>query len=577
MRVSREPLGPTREVQILLPVSLLLLVALSAATLFAYRNSLDLLAEQHRSAALRQVLGAARLLSSPEEDPRQVLQELGPEVLAAAVLGPRGEILASQGDFPGGNLLAPFGREIPRGPRALGPSEATNGRVIAVVPIGGGKAPRALRIDLSGRVLASQKRSLGVLFPVVLGTDFAVLALVLFFLRHLVSPFEQMLARARVAGAAAETGQDETAFLLATFERALGALTDQRRPEQDAELGVLERVLTTNLDTGVLLLDAGLAVVSVNPAACQQLDLGTPSLPAPLEEALSREPALAAELAAAAREGKVIKRQEHLLGPRLLGYTATPLKRDDGALRGLLVLISDLTEVRRREEARQLEQGLAQLGEMSAGVAHELRNSVATLSGYLSLVERDDDPEAVKDYLGEIGREITHLRRVVEDFLAFARPGTARPEAVELEPMLRRIAADPALGGAAVRFDVAAGVPSPMADAQLLERALRNLLANAVEAERRGPCPGPVEVVLRPVEDGVEIRICDRGPGLPEEVRQRLFQPFVSGRPDGVGLGLSLAHRIVTLHRGALSLEDRSGGGTEARVFLPNLQFRVET
>ena len=106
-------------------------------------------------------------------------------------------------------------------------------------------------------------------------------------------------------------------------------------------------------------------------------------------------------------------------------------------------------------------------------------------------------------------------------------------------------------------------------DAQLLERALRNLLHNAAQAEREAGGRGPIQLGIDPGPEGIEVSIEDRGPGLPAEVRERLFHPFATGRRGGVGLGLALAHRIVTLHGGRIRLEDRPGGGTRALLLFP--------
>jgi signal transduction histidine kinase len=114
-----------------------------------------------------------------------------------------------------------------------------------------------------------------------------------------------------------------------------------------------------------------------------------------------------------------------------------------------------------------------------------------------------------------------------------------------------------------------AGAPPLSGDPQLLERAFRNLLHNAAQASRESAA-GPVVEVSAAAGDGeLEVTVADRGPGIPPEVRERLFQPFASGRPGGVGLGLALARRIVVLHGGRLELADREGGGTIARVSLP--------
>lgn len=106
-------------------------------------------------------------------------------------------------------------------------------------------------------------------------------------------------------------------------------------------------------------------------------------------------------------------------------------------------------------------------------------------------------------------------------------------------------------------------------DAVLLERALANLIGNALEATARGGRPLPVEVSVQRIENWVEVVIADRGAGIPSELRDRLFRPFVSGHPGGVGLGLAVSRRIVDLHGGSISLDDRPGGGALARLRLP--------
>jgi signal transduction histidine kinase len=99
---------------------------------------------------------------------------------------------------------------------------------------------------------------------------------------------------------------------------------------------------------------------------------------------------------------------------------------------------------------------------------------------------------------------------------------------------------------------------------------VRNLLHNAVQAEREAGHEGPVAIGLRREPEGLEVTIDDRGPGLPAEVRERLFHPFATGRRGGVGLGLALAHRIVTLHGGRIRLDDRPGGGTRVLILFPS-------
>jgi len=238
-------------------------------------------------------------------------------------------------------------------------------------------------------------------------------------------------------------------------------------------------------------------------------------------------------------------------------------------LRGFIVLYADLTAAQADQRRAQLDRSLAQLGELAAGVAHELRNGLATLKGYLGLIEHRPNQESVLDYLQEMRHESEHLERVLNDFLSFARPGTARLEAVSLADVARKAAADPALTDVGVRLDLDTGLPQIEADVQLLARAIRNLLHNAAEAHRRAATEAPIQLKICSSDGGVVVRISDSGTGLSDDVRERLFQPFASGRADGVGLGLALAHRIAHLHGGELTVVDSAEGGVEATLRLP--------
>lgn len=556
MNRRRPALGLRREVLILLPVALLLLVILSTFTLFSFRNALTLLAEDRRDEAARLAEGVASRLGEGLPSPAE-LRALAPQAQGIAVANREGEALVSAGEIATSALLAPF----PEGAAAAGPDEALPETVAGLARRG----DSWIRVDLAAGVLPAQQRTVRVLSVVVLGLNAALLLLVLSFLRHLMAPWETLIERARQMGAEQEPGEGEIEFLLATFEKAMAASV--QGPEDDIE--ALERTLSTSLQSGLLLLDRAGGVLAFNAVAAGLLGIDPPPAGTPLSEALAAQPELRDLLQAAVADQSAPRRQELTVqSGRTLGLTVHPLRRDDGGIRGWLVLFADLTEVQRRAGESRLAESLARLGEMAGGVAHELRNSLATLRGYLTLIERRPDEESIADYLAEIRHEADHLERVLEDFLAFARPGTARLQELWLGKLARRAAADPSLSGMEVRVTAEADV-CLRGDAQLLERAVRNLLHNAAQAERETGGSGPVELRIETGPDGVELAIEDRGPGLAPEVRERLFHPFATGRRGGVGLGLALAHRIVTLHGGRIRLEDRPGGGTRALLSFP--------
>lgn len=571
----RPRLGLRRESLILLPAVLLLLVVLSTFTLFSYRSSLTLLAADRRDEAGRIARAAAeRLTAAGGRVPGPAeLRQLAPGARGVALVAPDGSPWIFSGELA--LLDLPPDREP-----ATGLTEALPDAVAGFAPIVLEGRKAWLRVDLPAEVLASQQRGVQVLTVSVLAINSALVLLVLFFLGHLLTPYERLLAQARRLGAPGAEG-DEVDLLVGAFDRAVAALAlrDGGR-EADDDIAALERTLAPGLQSGLLLLGRDGDVLALNALGAELLGVAPPEPGTPLAEVLAGQPELREILERAVAEESAPQRQECTVRPGdrnrggetlTVGLTVHPLRRDDGGRRGSLVLFADLTEVQRRAGESRLAESLARLGEMAGGIAHELRNSLATLSGYLTLIERRPDEESVRDYLAEIRHEADHLQRVLDDFLSFARPGTARMRELSLTRLLLRAAADPALGGdIEVRVH---GAPEGeiwlRGDPQLLERAVRNLLHNAVQAEREAGREGPVDAALALREDGAELAIEDRGPGLPPEIRERLFHPFATGRRGGVGLGLALAHRIVVLHGGRIRLDDREGGGTRAVLFFP--------
>lgn len=540
-----------------MPVALIVLAALATFTLFAYRGAILVLFEERE-------VEAERLA-------RQIASEL-------SHLGDAPDLEPWRRRLPAGALLTVDDPEMLVLPRPspseglgqwLGIGVPESDHVTAVTYFDLRDRSQALRLDLPVPSLASRQRGLAILAPVVLIASSAITLLVLVFLRRFLAPLDHMVARARDAGQVTG-GQDEVAFLVDTFEKALEALASPP-PEVD-ELKALEGTLVRSLKSGVLLCDAGGQVLSSNALARQLLGLADGELGRGVAEVLANHPELSAVVEGAVREGTVVERHECTIyvadEKRTLGITVHPIRREDDRTRGFLAIFADLTAIRAQQEQERLVENLSQLGELTAGVAHEMRNSLATLRGFLSLVEKEPSGEVASDYLAEIRHESDHLQRVLEDFLTFARPGSVRPRPLDLVRLAHRAAADPALADAEVEVR-GEGALEIRGDSQLIERALRNLLHNAVEAQRQVSERAPVVVEVVAMEDGVEVVIEDHGPGISEENRERLFDPFFSARPGGVGMGLALTRRIVLLHAGRIALEPRSGGGTRARMWLP--------
>jgi signal transduction histidine kinase len=566
--------GLRRETPLLLAAALAVFVALEGFTLLGYRSAIDRFAGDRREEA--EAL-AGRVAREAQRRGHSRIEELAPLVppgSGLALFDAGGNLLDAVG-FTQPPVLAVAGLEPRRltHPSAVGPETGDEARIVALAPFSVGGARRFVRLDLPAPALAAERRGLAWLTPAVLGLSVGAALVVLLFVRALSRPYETLLARAREAGAPVED-RDELAGLVATFDRALTALAPRR-----SGLDGLREALGSELDGGFLLLDREGSLLAATPAAAELLALPALETGAPVGRALAARPDLAALLERTVASGEPLPRGAARIerGDReaTLGVTAEPLRGEGDRPRGWLVLVADLTEIERHAAHERLADGLAQLGELSAGVAHELRNSLATLSGWVALARRTDLPEGAAEALAEIARETDQLARVVADFLAVARPGTRRLETLDLAAVVERAASDPRLEDPGVRIRTPGEAPFT-GDAELLERALRNLLLNAVDAQRSAGADGPVALALAARGEDWEITVEDRGPGVPAEIRSRLFEPFASGRPGGAGLGLALARRIVVLHGGSLALDDREGGGTRARIRLPRVQNVTE-
>lgn len=234
-------------------------------------------------------------------------------------------------------------------------------------------------------------------------------------------------------------------------------------------------------------------------------------------------------------------------------------------------------QLRRAEADARRSERLAALGQLSAGLAHEIRNPLGVIKGsaeMLSQKVQSDNPLAA-ELAGYIGSEVNRLNSLVARFLDFARPA-------HLELRYERVpeVVDRALEAARMQFPdshiqvdrlYTEETPEIKLDSQLCERVFANLITNAYDA--MGGRDGRLSVSIAPEaaggKPGVGVTIEDTGPGVPAELREQIFNPFVTSKQNGVGLGLSIVAKIVDDHRGSIRLESENGAGARFHVFLP--------
>ena len=247
-------------------------------------------------------------------------------------------------------------------------------------------------------------------------------------------------------------------------------------------------------------------------------------------------------------------------------------------------LAERLAETNRRLEQAQAEarrsERLAALGQLSAGLAHEIRNPLGVIKGSAEMLTQklQASDELARELAGYISTEVNRLSALVTEFLDFARPLHAQPQPADLTALLDRVlqivagrfAGKPGQG-VLVETRYASGLPLVPLDESLCEQAFLNLVQNAYEAmeERGGTLRVDVQLATKDEQDGVDLRLSDTGPGVPEELREEIFNPFVTTKKTGVGLGLSIVSKIVDGHGGSIHVENAPEGGAVFTLFFP--------
>ncbi|HPS77046.1 MAG TPA: ATP-binding protein [Thermoanaerobaculaceae bacterium] len=533
-----------REAKLLIGVSLLMLVAMVAVEMGGVLSVAGLVEEEARAGAAT----AAKLMAghlSPAESARYY---------AALRNEGWGAVLFS-GDRPVWSI-GDYGPQTPAwwpwrsredwekaGSPESGP-HAWEGRqlVVAYQPLAGGRAIRVVQHARRASTAATW-RTAGAVLALVVGMGGAVLAWAL--IARALAPYRELLAEAvRVTRGPGEEPEDR--FLVATFRDAVRRLeTSEADARQRAdELEVLTQVLSREASVGVVITDTTNAVRAHNPVA-QALIGGGLEVGRWLPEALWND-------------------GRQALGEGVMEVRRFPLLASSGASLGHVVFISDRTSVEDLERALAEREQMAMLGELSAGMAHELRNALATIRGYLRLLPEADGPRRDR-FVAAMEDEAGSLGALLDRFLSFAQPRELQRQSCEVSELLEEVAGRvrasfPSLD---LRLDTLPRVVQ--ADRMALAVILENLLRNAAEA-----VASQGRVTVRTVESGGRLRVVveDDGPGGSPEVRERLFRPFASTKPSG-GLGLAVSRRLARLHEGDITFEEPPGGGARFVLTLP--------
>jgi PAS domain S-box-containing protein len=408
-------------------------------------------------------------------------------------------------------------------------------------------------------------------------SQLGLLAVIAVVLGVLVFSGLRFVSAARKNQARPRSAAGESPLMAVVLQEAIQKLRAQERAmtERAEASERLNTQIVNSVTAGLLVVDRTGQVRILNPGGRRMLGID------PVGEwpHYTRLPLAAAPLAGVIEEclstGQPIVRRAlempHAGDVTHVGVTVSPLGSEGAG--GVICLFSDLTAVVQLEEQLRLKETLARLGELTAGIAHEFRNGLATIHGYGKLLDPTALPAQFRPYVEGIRQETEAMGQVVTNFLNFARPtqlslathdlGAIVERAVDdLRPEARQLSGDIVIGGEFGNVD---------ADDVLLRQAFMNLLRNAVEAcQGAGVTPDiRVEGALESGQGIARVSVLDNGPGVPDDARERIFRPFFTTKKTGTGLGLALVQKIIVTHNGRVAATGAPGGGACFHVTLP--------
>lgn len=397
--------------------------------------------------------------------------------------------------------------------------------------------------------------------------------------RWLLRPYQRVVEAARISPVRAPAAPSESEFVVETFRALIEQL--QSKEKELARLNALEREraekserfnerLITSLPSGLVAIDSNGLITSINSHAKSIFDPARQDGDGVHYSSLFKSaPKLIELISECLSSGASFRREEvQFKDPsgriRYLGLSISPIMSASQKVEGSLCLVTDLTEVVELRQRMKLQENLANLGEMAAGLAHEFKNSLATIQGFIQLLDRHSDNQAVSAALNEV-RLLTQL---VTDFLNFARPQKLNLAQVDLGSVIEDSAREfkNQLQEAGIQMRISGQFPVITGDEALLRRAFSNLIRNAIEAIDPESEQKLIEITAS-VDEGhdpryVHVRVRDTGCGIAPEDLHRIFIPFFTTKSRGHGIGLALVQKILMAHGGDVSVESSTSGTT---------------
>lgn len=463
----------------------------------------------------------------------------------------------------------------------------------AALPAAGGGQGLVLGLEANATFVSGLHRFARILFFMGLACLGAGAGLLYVFGRRLVEPLRVLSEASRQVAAG-----DFSARVKVDAPNEMGELA-QAFNEMTQQLQAHNDYILESMGNGLVVVDLGGRVTTFNHAASRMLTVPAgEALGATSEEVFRKFPELSRKIDAAVWEGARLKDLEFtLLGedPRVVRIQTGPLLGPGGSVLGTEVLLTDQTEVRRLEGRIKAAEKMATIGELAAGIAHEIRNPLGAMKGFTEILARKlGDNATAREIVDDIASEIEILNKIVTNFLVFARPTHLDPHPMDLAEAVQTVL--PLIEKDAerhkIRVDFRPGRPvTAELDLEQFRRAVLNVALNAVQASPAGGCvevlaggfaraellsilgtdPLAEALSAHPTDSYAVVQVLDRGQGLPPDSGGKLFTPFFTTKTEGFGLGLSITRKILEAHGGVVGALSREGGGAWFVLVVPGI------
>ena len=456
-----------------------------------------------------------------------------------------------------------------------------------IYPFSSATGKKLLIISKRTPVLAYLDRSGKVILIFSISSMVIILALYLLLSRYIISPFKRIKKQAIEAGRDVGGDSGDVEALVADYDRII-----QELKEKESELLRLNKAITNKADrleqfneylvssitSGILTVDVNGRILSINAAAARLLHAdGESAVGMDINTVIAFGSDLDKLVTGTLRSSQSQPYQELTYNmaaqePLVLGVIASPIYDDKSRVIGACILINDRTELERLRSELEANNRLVALGEMAAGLAHQLRNSVGAILGYGNLVKKRLSRHSLStDCVAALQQEAKEAETLIQRFLQFARPLQPQTQLTMLHELMNEIieAVKVRPDCHNIRFDLRCDSRLEIElDRLLFKQAVSNIIDNAVNAYQGRE--GEIRIEAGTADSSILLEIADSGSGIPNENLDKIFTPFFSSNPSGTGLGLPLAGRIIDAHGGRLSVASTVGEGTVFSIILPS-------